>query len=80
MDISPFTVEDSITGEAEIAEAVKSLRLNCSGGPSWIWAEDLCQWLWEAMWEEDMYGSNWEKVAALVQVAFWDGSLVKSCA
>ena len=42
--ITPEDVDDSVTKEDEIAEAVKKLRRNWSGGPSGMRAEHLKEW------------------------------------
>ena len=47
VEVTPFPMEDSIPGEAEIAEVVKCLRLNRFGGPSGMRAEHIHQWLQE---------------------------------
>ena len=80
MEVTQFPVENLITGESEIAESVKCLRLNCSGGPSGMRVEHLHQWLQEATWEESTDAANWEKVAEIEQVECWERSLAKEYA
>ena len=41
VEVTPFLVKYSILEEAEVAEAVKHLHLDRSGGPSVIQAENL---------------------------------------
>ena len=45
VEIEHFEVEDKVPDEGEIDWAVKRLRNNRSGGPSWTWAEHLKGWL-----------------------------------
>ena len=45
MTVTPSEIDDSVPTEDEIAEAVKKLRRNRSGGPSRIRAEHLKGWL-----------------------------------
>ena len=45
VEVTPFPVKESIPRESYIAEAVKRLHLNRSGGPSGMRAEHLRQWL-----------------------------------
>ena len=49
VEVTPFPVKYYIPEEAEVAEAVKRLRLNRLGRPLSIQAEHLRQWIWEAM-------------------------------
>ena len=48
VEVTPFPVEDSISGEAEIADAITHLCLNCLLGPLGMWVDHLLQWLQEA--------------------------------
>ena len=45
VQIEPLEVEDKVSDKREIDWAVKRLRNNRSGGPSWTWAEHLKGWL-----------------------------------
>ena len=73
-------MEDSIPVEADIVEAVKCLRLNRLVGTSWMRVEHIHQCLREATQEEDLDISNWEKLVAIVQAGFQEGSLAEACA
>ena len=70
VEVTFFPIEDSIPKEAEVAEAVKCLRLNHSRGPSGIQAEHLGQWLQETKREKEPDFTKWEKVVVLVQAEF----------
>ena len=47
-------VDDIISEEAEIEQAVRCLKRGRAGGPSGMWAEGLKGWLWEALWEKNL--------------------------
>ena len=55
---------------------VHRLRLNCSRGPSGIWAEYLRKWLGEAMREEAPDATHCQKVGTIIQAVFCDGTLL----
>ena len=78
VEVTPFPIKDSITEEAKVAEVVKRIRLNRSGGPSGTQVEHLRQWLWEAKREKYPDYTNWIKVVAPVQVEFLEGYLAES--
>ena len=59
---------------------VMRIRLHCAGGPSGIREEYLRMWHRAAKQEEDPDPGNWEKVVALIQVAFMGGGLTSLCA
>jgi hypothetical protein len=72
--VEPVAVSDEIPAMEEIAEAVKKLRNNRSGGPSGIRGEHLKGWLARAHLEEGD-SSNWLRLVELVQLAFRTGEL-----
>ena len=51
VEVTLFPVEDSITGEADILEAVKHIFMNRSGVTSGMRVSHLCQWIQEATWK-----------------------------
>ena len=88
--VTPSEIDDSVTTEDEIAEAVKKLRRNRSGGSSRIRAEHLKWWpaaakrgeLAEEKGKEKMETEEegrelWGKVVEITQTEFWEGKLVK---
>ena len=75
----PFSVDDGIPEDEEIAWAVHRLCLNCLCGPSGMQAEHLRQWLIDATRDDPPDTTNWLKVVAIVQAAFCDGTLAKEC-
>ena len=92
MEIEPFEVEDRVPDEGKIEWAVKCLRNNCAGGPSWMRVEHLKGWLTVAQRGEkgetaDKEGGgredtregaeNWVRVVELVQTAIRDGDLAE---
>ena len=79
VEVNPLPVDDSIPEGAEVAEAVKRLRLNRPGGPSCMQLEHLHQWLWEATLTKETDTINWRKVVALEQAEFQEGSLAEAC-
>ena len=83
-------IDDSVPTEDEIAEAVKKLRRNQSGGPLRIHAEHLKGWLVAAKRgelaeekeeekteaeEEDV--EPWGKVVEITKTAFWEENLAE---
>ena len=90
MTVNPSEIDDSVPTEDEIAEAVKKLRRNRSGGPSRICAEHLKGWLMaakrgglaeekgeEKTEAEEEGGELWVKVVEITQTAFWEGKLAE---
>ena len=90
MTVNPSEINDSVPTEDEIAEAVKKLRRNRSGGPSRIRAEHLKGWLtaakrWELAEEKGEEKTEvgeegrelWGKVAEITQTAFREGKLAE---
>ena len=71
VEVNPFPVEYSILEEADITEVVNRAYLNRLGGPLGMRVEYICQWLREAIREKYPDATNWEKVVAIVQAAFW---------
>ena len=76
VEVQPFMLEYSIPKEEEIAWAVCRLRLNLSGNPSGMRAEDLRQWLISADWDNKPDATKW-KIFSIIKTAFWDGTLAK---
>ena len=84
-------MDESITTEDEIEEAVKKMRRNRSGGPSGIRAEHLKGWLASSKrgkraaekgeeiteGEEEEGKPHWENLVELVQTAFQEGELAE---
>ena len=88
--MTPLDVDDSVPTEDKIAEAVKKLRRNRSGGASGIRAEHLKGWLAAAnrgkMAEEkgeekteaeEEGGDLWEKMVEITQTAFREVELAE---
>ena len=88
--VTPSEIDDSVPTEDEIAEAVKKLRRNRSGGPSRIRAEHLKGWITAAKrgelveekgkenTEDEVEGGElWGKVVEITQTAFWEGKLAE---
>jgi hypothetical protein len=71
--VDPVEVSDEIPGEEEIADAVKRLRNNRSGGPSGIRGEHLKGWLAAA--EAGRDDTLWQKLVYLIQHAFETGEI-----
>ena len=70
IEVDPFLVYYNIPEKGNIAEAVMRLQLHHDGGPSGIRDKHLRMWLCAATGEEDPDPGNWEKVIAIIQVAF----------
>ena len=88
--VTPSDVDDLVPTEDEIAEAVKKLRRNRSGGASGIRAEHLKGWLAaakigkvaeengeEKTEAEEDGGDLWGKVVEITQMAFREGNLAE---
>ena len=88
--VTPSEVDDLVPTEDKIAEALKKLRRNRSGGPSGIRAEHLKWWLAAAKREEmaeekgeekteaeEGGGDLWGKVVEITQTAFREGELAE---
>ena len=73
----PFLIKDSIPEEEDIVWEMRRLRLNRSGGLSGMRTEHLRQCLHKAMWDDAPGATNWQRVVAIVQVAFRDRTLAK---
>ena len=43
-------------------------------------AEHICQWIQVETREKDLDVANLEKLVALMQEEFWEGSLIEACA
>ena len=74
-----FLVDDSIPEDEYITWEVSRLCLNCSGGPSEMRVEHLCQWLVASTRDDSPDATNWHKVVAIVQAAFRDGAISDEC-
>ena len=90
MTVKLSEIDDLVPTEDEIAEAVKKLRRNRSGGVSRIHAEHLKGWLAaakrgglaeekgeEKTEAEEEGGELWGKVVEITQTAFWEGKLAE---
>ena len=88
--VTPADVDDLVPTEDEIAEAVKKLWRNRSGGPSGIHAEHLKGWLaaakigemaeekGEEKTEAEEEGRDlWGKVVEITQTAFQEGKMAE---
>ena len=84
--MTPSVVDDSVPKEDEIAEAVKKIRRNRSGGLSGMRKEHLKGWLaaanrgklveekGEEKTEAEEEGRDlWGKLVDLTKTAFWEG-------
>ena len=71
--VDPVEVPDDIPSEGEIADAVKRLHNNRSGGPSGIRGEHLKGWLAAA--EAGRNDALWQKLVYLIQHAFETGDI-----
>ena len=74
---SPFSEDDYIPEDEEIAWEVLRIHLNCSGGPSGMQAEHLYQWLIASARDASPDATNWLKVVAITKEAFKDGTMAK---
>ena len=70
IEVDPFSVDDNILGEEEIAKAVLWLQLHRAGGPSGMRAEHLRMWICAETQEEDPDPGNWGKVTTIIQASF----------
>ena len=68
IELAPLPVDDSITGEKDIAKAVLCLQLHLSGGPSGMRAKHLRIWLRAVTREEELNPGNWDKVFSVIQM------------
>ena len=59
--VKPCPIEDYVTENEEIYQAVKRLQLNRSRGPSGMRAEHLHKLIEEAKREEALDATNWRK-------------------
>ena len=75
--VQPFTVEDSITEEEDIAWVVHKLRLNHSGSPLGMRAEHLRQWRIGTTWDDTRDSTNWQKVVSILQTVLRDGAMAE---
>ena len=75
MDVTPLSVEDSVTDNEDISWVVFRLHLNRSGGPSCMQAEHLFQWLQEATQEKEPGATHFLKVVAILQAELRDGKI-----
>ena len=73
IEVSPFTVDDNIPGEEEIAEAVLWLWIHHSGGPYGMRAKHLMIWIHADMWDEHPGLGNCDKVVSIIQENFRGG-------
>jgi exonuclease III len=76
--VEPVEVRDDVPDEGEIADAVKRLRNNRSGGPSGIRGEHLKAWMNAAIGGGD--DTPWRKLVELVQHGFKTGDLPEAMA
>ena len=79
IEVAHFTVDDNILGEEEIAEAMLQLRLHQDGGLSGMRSGQLRRCLCVEKREEHSDPGNWDKVAAMIKVAFRGGELALPC-
>ena len=71
--VSPAEVEDRVSEEAEIVQAVRGLKGGRAGGLSGIRAEDLKGWLCEASREKNLVRRRWRLLVRLTRRTFEDG-------
>ena len=68
MEVTVFSVEDSVPDDDKAAEAVRWIRLNHSGVPSGMRVEHLRKWIGEATRDLEPDDTHWRKWVELVQV------------
>ena len=71
----PLLVDYEIPEDEEISWEVRRIFLNHLEGLSVMRAEHLRQWLMNATQEDSTDAINWQKVVAIVQEAFHEGTL-----
>ena len=73
--VTPAAVEDSLPGEEEVAQVVRSLKRIRSGGPLGMREEDLKRWLREPSMETDSVKYWWRLLVRLIQTTLKDGAV-----
>ena len=73
----PLLVDYGILENGDIRWEVCRIFLNCLGGPPRMRAGHLRQWLIDASQDETSDATNCQKVVAIMQLAFRDGTLAK---
>ena len=77
MEGTPIPVEDYVTDEDEVSEAVRKLRPKLSGGPSGMQVENPRKWIGEATYEVRTDVTHCRNMVVLVQAAFRDETLAE---
>ena len=75
--VTPVAVDDKITSEAEIEQAVRDLKKGRAIRPSGMSVEDLKGCLQEATQERNPVWIQWQLVVQLIQRSLGDGTLTE---